>query len=417
MQYVNDDMDELFRKAGEGYPLDTSGADWEKIAKELNGPGQNPVASKRNHRKLLWLLVLIPFSFICNQYFAGTNESVKFNKNKAAIDKTGISSSSQSVRKNSPSSSGIQKEAERYGTKDLGEKNNKIKNLSNLLVRTDAANTPNKISKKERIYTENKNNASNEVGAGDFTIENDLITPRRNQVLALNTKSYPGFTLSSKLASHKNISSLNDKKIQEFNHYKRFYAGLIGGLDATTVKFQKIQDAGYDYGLLLGYQLAKKWSVEAGVFIDKKIYYTKGQYFNVSKLAYRPPNSEVTEVSGDCKMIELPLSVKYNISTSQKSSWFSTVGVSSYLMKKENYDYVYYYGNTGTFATHSKLYENTSKNFFAVTQVSLGYTHKVGSVGDIRVEPYLKIPISRVGFGELPLLSAGLHVGITRKLF
>src|SRR5215207_217881 len=206
MQYVNDDMDELFRKAGEGYPLDTSGADWEKIAKELNGPRQNPVASKRNHKKLLWLLVLIPFSFICNQYFAGTNESVNFNKNKAAIDKTGISSSSQSVRKNSPSSSGIQKEAERYGTKDLGEKNNKIKNLSNLLVRTDAANAPNKI------------------GAGDFTIENDLITPRRNQVLALNTKSYPGFTLSSKLASHKNISNLNDKKIQEFNHYKRFYA-------------------------------------------------------------------------------------------------------------------------------------------------------------------------------------------------
>src|SRR5215218_5937806 len=114
MQYVNDDMDELFRKAGKGYPLDTSGADWEKIAKELNGPGQNPVASKRNHRKLLWLLVLIPFSFICNQYFAGTDESM----DKAAIDKSAINSS-QSVQKNSPPSSGIQKEAERYGTKDL----------------------------------------------------------------------------------------------------------------------------------------------------------------------------------------------------------------------------------------------------------------------------------------------------------
>ena len=35
MQYVNDDMDELFRKAAKDYPLDTSGSDWSKVAAAL----------------------------------------------------------------------------------------------------------------------------------------------------------------------------------------------------------------------------------------------------------------------------------------------------------------------------------------------------------------------------------------------
>ena len=37
MQYVNDDMDDVFRKAAEGYPLDTTGADWNKVLAGLEG--------------------------------------------------------------------------------------------------------------------------------------------------------------------------------------------------------------------------------------------------------------------------------------------------------------------------------------------------------------------------------------------
>ena len=67
---MNHDMDELFRKAGEDYPLDTSGADWEKIAKELHPAVPEHSSSRgRGKKRFLWLLLLIPFGLICNQYF------------------------------------------------------------------------------------------------------------------------------------------------------------------------------------------------------------------------------------------------------------------------------------------------------------------------------------------------------------
>ena len=86
-------------------------------------------------------------------------------------------------------------------------------------------------------------------------------------------------------------------------------------------------------------------------------------------------------------------------------------------MKEENYDYTYYYGTSGVSAVHSKTYINESKNLFSIVNLSLGYTHKMGKIVDLRVEPYMKLPIQGVGVGQLPLLSAGIHIGVTGKLF
>ena len=36
MEHVNDDMDELFRRAAEGYPLNTDSADWNGVERKLS---------------------------------------------------------------------------------------------------------------------------------------------------------------------------------------------------------------------------------------------------------------------------------------------------------------------------------------------------------------------------------------------
>src|SRR5215207_9811271 len=74
MQYVNDDMDEQFRKAAENYPLDTSGADWNKVARELeasNSAGEPQ--RKKNRGRFLWLLLLIPVGLAGMLYFRNTD--------------------------------------------------------------------------------------------------------------------------------------------------------------------------------------------------------------------------------------------------------------------------------------------------------------------------------------------------------
>ena len=61
MQYVNDDMDELFREAAEKYPLDTSGADWDSVQKLMPADGSAAVIvpDKRANKKRYWLLLLL----------------------------------------------------------------------------------------------------------------------------------------------------------------------------------------------------------------------------------------------------------------------------------------------------------------------------------------------------------------------
>src|SRR6478672_2305281 len=98
MQYVNDDMDDLFRRAAENYPLDTKSADWDKIAAELDIKPEKTKDSVFRDRRFLWLLLLLPLSFLCNHIFnAGSpvlsntdqNESVNILKNEKGTVATG----------------------------------------------------------------------------------------------------------------------------------------------------------------------------------------------------------------------------------------------------------------------------------------------------------------------------------------
>ena len=116
-------------------------------------------------------------------------------------------------------------------------------------------------------------------------------------------------------------------------------------------------------------------------------------------------------------MIELPITIRHNFSSRSRTKGFAAIGLSSYLMKKEQYDYLYYYGNTGTYAVHYKSYNNSSKNWLSVLQVSGGFNRKLSRYTSLRVEPYIKMPLQGVGFGKLSLLSGGVNFGITKDLF
>ncbi|RYY91658.1 MAG: hypothetical protein EOO11_22405, partial [Chitinophagaceae bacterium] len=58
-------MDELWRKAGNEFPLHTGGADWDKVAAKL-GIAPEP---KRKDRRYLWLLLLLLLPVVCIRPF------------------------------------------------------------------------------------------------------------------------------------------------------------------------------------------------------------------------------------------------------------------------------------------------------------------------------------------------------------
>ena len=180
----------------------------------------------------------------------------------------------------------------------------------------------------------------------------------------------------------------------------------------SSIRFQSAK-TGTTMGLIIGYAFNKKWSLESGLLWDTKRVYDDGSYFNPP--GYTPTNGiTITAVNGRSRLYELPVNLKYTI-ISGRHRLFATSGLSSYLMRSENYDYEYTQNNQP--GGHNYLtYKNKTRNWFSVVNFSVGYTRKLGGNGSIRVEPYLKLPITNLGVGNMPIMSTGLNIGFTKPL-
>jgi hypothetical protein len=196
------------------------------------------------------------------------------------------------------------------------------------------------------------------------------------------------------------------------NDVKGFYAGIVSGVDLSSIHFQSLK-TGATKGLIVGYAFNEKWSIESGLLWDKKRFHDNGSYF--SPAGYTPTTGTIiTAVNGTSRLYEWPVNVKYII-LAKPHSLFATAGLSSYYMRRENYDYEYMQNNQP--GGHNYLsYENETKNWFSVASISLGYARKLGAIGSIRVEPYLKFPIKKLGAGNMPIMSTGLNIGLTKPL-
>lgn len=204
-----------------------------------------------------------------------------------------------------------------------------------------------------------------------------------------------------------------DKEKQPFRRY--FYAGLVIAPDFSMIKMQSVKRVGLNFGLLVGYRFSKRFSVETGLLYDKKYYETAGKYYNPKGVTL-PPNTWYGDVKGGCNMWEIPVNLTYNFWQKPKSGWFASFGASSYFMKKESYDYDVVYSST--YSHHySKSYKSKETGAFAVINVGAGYTRKLGKIADLRIEPYFRLPVRKIGTGNMPIQSAGIFIGLTRSFY
>ena len=231
------------------------------------------------------------------------------------------------------------------------------------------------------------------------SIHHFLITSNYNE-----EKKY----LSPQLEPATNKVKLNTR----VNNESGFYAGIMSGIDMSSVHFQPAKP-GATMGFILGYSFNQKWSIESGLLWDTKRFYDNGKYFNPP--GYTPTNGiTIIAVNGKSRLYELPVNVKYTILPG-KHNLFVTTGISSYLMRSENYDYEYTQNNLP--GGHNYLsYTNETKNWFSVVNLGVGYTHKFAGAGSLRIEPYLKLPLKNLGTANMPIMGTGLNIGFTKPL-
>jgi hypothetical protein len=112
-------------------------------------------------------------------------------------------------------------------------------------------------------------------------------------------------------------------------------------------------------------------------------------------------------------MWDIPLNVRYNISTKPSNTWFVSTGLSSYIMRKQAYTYDYMYQSNPTV----RYWDTSSlKNeWFKILNISAGYERALNKSWSIQAEPFVKIPLSGIGFGNMDISSYGILVGIKYK--
>jgi hypothetical protein len=410
MQLMNDDMDDLFRRAAENYPLNTNTADWNEIQKKLLAASNQPPPPPKKYNKSLWLLLLllpamwIGVESISNRTHApltpgvGTQEERKEQKiSEGNYQSNNTATKIQQVSRYKPVSS--------YRIKSGSNLTTTVTRPAYELVsRTGGAVTTEPVTKSVNWFSAEIEPAITP------SLENDYEL-LRGDIPVISADKINGLAETSEKNSVQ-LSGDQKKKSSKLAKHA-FYAGVMVSPDISTVKSQRVNNLGSGIGLILGYEFNKHFNLESGILFDKKYYYSSGEYVNTKRIAL-PGYSKVKNVTGICKMIELPLDLKYNFTHRGKSYFSAGAGVSSYFMQKEIYDYTL--GYYGWDEQRRSIYKKSSSDLLAVMSLSAGYNKSMGKNTNLIISPYLKIPLKGVGIGSLPITSAGVNIGITKKL-
>jgi hypothetical protein len=498
MSHVNgDDIDDIFRRASERYPLRTDSADWNKLAADLERdpslilPAVNADEGGRRKKRFFWLFLLLPLGGL--GYYA-VKVTAHGNVRQPAIvqsvpaahapTEAPAPSSSTAINQNhdNPSSGGTTTSSGRETAKSDGSalSGGKTAKSDGAAAHPDgstpsggttanrgttasavgnptspasdpfqpSAHTPQrpnthlgsaKFSARETpgqnsslrqpgLHSPKATPASGDpdglqVSAGESSTSSNSGSsssanpdPRSYHPFGLQrARTTGGIDLTVNVQSrHTAAATPAPIKLPKPARQASFYVGLLGAPDLSTVKMQSVKSVGTTFGLLLGYNINPKWAIESGLYLDRKKYYTEGEYFSRKNINVGP-NVNISNVDGTCNMWEIPLNIRYNFGQGEKMKWFATAGLSTYLMTKEHYSYVFQ-NATGSWP-YSKQYNTHSNYLFSVFDLSIGYEQKIGKIGNLRLEPYLRVPLSGIGTGSLPIMSAGLNIGITRRIW
>lgn len=192
----------------------------------------------------------------------------------------------------------------------------------------------------------------------------------------------------------------------------RWEFGAVFAPDISTVKFTHTQKPGTNIGIIVGYNISRRFTVQTGALYTVKNYKSRGEDYHPPK-GYWTDYVKLETVAADCDMWDIPINLRYNVLPKKSSNLFITTGLSSYLMRKEDYDFFYYYN--GNPVNRHRSYESESKHWFSVLNFSVGYERQISKNFSVQAEPFFKQPLKGVGFGNVKLNSTGIFFSVKYK--
>ena len=190
--------------------------------------------------------------------------------------------------------------------------------------------------------------------------------------------------------------------------------GIFGGPDFASVNSVAGDRAGSSFGLTLDYQFADHWYIGSGLLFSRKVFASTPQNYHVPPNYYRQllmGMDNVEYIKGSFNMLEIPLNLRYDFSTTGNTLFFASVGASSYLFTTQNCNYYYNFYNRGV-ASKEVSYDSKPNYLFSSLNLSLGVEAGISNSLSVVVAPYVKIPTGNIGFGQVQLNSFGIDFAL-----
>ncbi|QNF31984.1 hypothetical protein HUW51_04300 [Adhaeribacter swui] len=280
------------------------------------------------------------------------------------------------------------------GTKDF------LKNSAVAGANTPSTALNNKIGEQTNNPAQTENPAilpgANKNTIDSTAIQTELpaaLMPADKVTLVDSTQANPTAEVDSAL---KNVPTTFMSKVS---------VSLVFGPDFSTVGFVKPEKASTNVGVLLSYHFSKRWAISTGAVRARKVYGAKPEDYHPGA-NYWPPGAHLpTSINAVCKVLDIPINVRYAVVALPRQSIYVQTGLSSYIMLHEDYRYDYW--NYGKPYSKHWIVSNQNRHFFQVLNLSLGYSKQIRPGISVGAEPFVKIPLSGVGAGKVNLTSLG----------
>ncbi|MDO9376086.1 MAG: hypothetical protein Q7T76_16810 [Ferruginibacter sp.] len=428
MQPSDKELDKLTGEAAEQVEAPGAVPDWDAMSALLDK--ELPQKEDRRRRPILWFVLLLLLGtggyFLINNGYELRNgnktiSSLRSNPTipeKQAAQSVPVISPDENINQtvtSTPGREGIQHTTTPAKHKDI--QHPPIRSRKNLVVTKTASlklsTTAGDAGEEElEIVSRQTGQAAKEYSTTITDTPASLTKPTGEVLVEVPPVAATGDKKDGKdqiIASTDTGSSIPPKKINTKKNERGFEVSLVYAPELTTIGFSEMDKPGSSYGLMVGYQLSDRVSLQTGVLKSRKNYTADGKDYKVHYPVTYP--YKLAEVTGYCNMYEVPINVKYRLNKSGKISISALAGISSYFMTHESYVYKY----TSNYNSYDRnVIYTTQKNYWlSLATVGVGFEKKLPGSLRVGATPYIKIPFKGMGTGELKLISTGINFSLT----
>lgn len=408
-----DPIEDFFEKRLENFDISYMASDWEKLEAKLDVVSTQHVM----RRRIAWLVAASVILFSSLGYFSYQNY-ISINDLKQEMMADNEQAEDPAIGQEEAQVPAIRDENENDSLAQAQDDVNDKPVTNNTTVQenvvpvpiNDAIASVDQGRKRSKASVARKSAAPLSIqgkNCKDCGSDTRLMKSVESTVAGLNIIDDEGSALESVFAANQIVTFDVDQNTQP-RAFSRFAVGVSFGSDVNAVNgFSNFSNPGYNIGVKAEYNFTSRFSAIAGVQRIQMQYSAQAGQYTVP-MGFWTNGIAANGTNAECRMFDVSLTLKYSFVELSRSRFFATGGVSNMIMVDEQYNFMYsnqnpnlvqqFNGSTGT------------NDFINSASFSIGYEYDFDSRIGIRFEPFFRVPVNRVGFGNVDLYSMGSSV-------